>query len=140
MPDACIAADIMTGFNGETEEEWEKTKDFIKRLPIAYLHVFTYSDRPNTAALKLGEKVAIPIRKARSLELHQISDEKKHAFEQSQIGKTRTVLWESSNHEGWMYGLTDNYIRLRRPYDENMTNTVTTELIEQENIVDLEDM
>ena len=165
MPDACIAADIMAGFNGENEEEFRKTLDFVESLPISYLHVFTYSDRPGTAALRLGEKIPIPVRHEHTARLLELSERKHQAFIQSQLGKTRPVLWESKQVESgkWkgengkrevdsenaaaslstfhsplstlMEGWTDNYIRLRRPYDPALVNTVTLETITPDNLV-----
>lgn len=129
MPDACIAADVITGFNGEDDETFAQSKAFIDSLPISYLHVFPYSDRPNTAALRMDEKIAIPVRKARSLELHALSDRKRHAFIQSQMGKTHTVLWEHTCHHtpqgDTMQGWTENYIRLQRPFDEHLAGQIT---------------
>ena len=125
MPDACIAADIMAGFNGEDDEEFEKVKDFVRSLPISYLHVFTFSDRPNTAALHMDGRIDIHRRREHSRQLQQISDQKKTEFYLQQQGKTRPVLWESSRKEDMMYGFTDNYIRVRRPYDDSLSNTIT---------------
>ena len=99
MPDACIAADIMAGFNGENEEEFARTLDFVDSLPISYLHVFTYSDRPGTAALRLGEKIPVPVRHEHTARLLELSERKHQAFIQSQLGKTRPVLWESKQTE-----------------------------------------
>ena len=135
MPDACIATDVMAGFNGENEEEFEKTLSFIDSLPISYLHVFTYSDRPGTAALKLGEKIPVPIRREHTARLLELSEKKHKAFVATQLGKRRPVLWESSNHNGNMEGWTDNYIRLCRPYESALVNTVTEEEIRPENII-----
>ena len=144
MPDACIAADVMAGFNGETEEEFLKVLSFIDSLPISYLHVFTYSDRPGTAALKLGEKIPIPVRHEHTARLLELSDKKHKEFISSQLGKTRPVLWESTHHHtsdlqpptsDLMQGWTNNYIRLSRPYDPTLVNTVTEEEIRLENIV-----
>ena len=152
MPDACIAADIMAGFNGENEEEFRKTLDFVDSLPISYLHVFTYSDRPGTAALRLGEKVPIPVRHEHTARLLELSERKHQAFIQSQLGKTRPVLWESkkvdksigpdtsSTHQPvnvttFMEGWTDNYIRLCRPYDAALVNSITPETVEPANLV-----
>lgn len=140
MPHACIAADVITGFNGEDDQTFQQSKQFIQSLPISYLHVFPYSDRPNTAALKLPEKIAVPIRKARSLELHTLSDKKRFSFIQSQIGSTRTVLWEhtphGSNDAPMMQGWTDNYIRLQRPFDEGLCGTITPYPITNSTIVE----
>lgn len=152
MPDACIAADIMAGFNGENEEEFQKTLDFVDSLPISYLHVFTYSDRPGTAALRLGEKIPIPVRHEHTARLLELSNQKHQAFIQSQLGKTRPVLWESKqvvksmgpdtlspnqpiNVSTFMEGWTDNYIRLARPYDPLRVNTVDNVEVRREDIV-----
>ena len=135
MPDACIAADVMAGFNGESEEEFSKALAFIDSLPISYLHVFTYSDRPGTAALRLGEKVPVAVRHEHTARLLELSERKHRAFIDSQLGKTRLVLWESSNHDGLMQGWTDNYIRLCRPYDDTLVNTVEETTITPDNIV-----
>ena len=135
MPDACIAADVMAGFNGETEEEFRKVLSFIDSLPISYLHVFTYSDRPGTAALKLGEKIPIPVRHEHTARLLELSEKKHKAFIDSQLGKTRPVLWESTAHGDNMQGWSDNYIRLSRPYSPTLVNTVEKVEIRPENIV-----
>lgn len=139
MPDACIAADIMAGFNGESEEEFSKTLDFVGSLPISYLHVFTYSDRPGTAALRLGEKVPVAVRHEHTARLLKLSEQKHLVFIQSQLGLTRPVLWESSNHDGQIQGWTDNYIRVARPYDPSRVNrvepvTLTPDIIVRESL------
>jgi threonylcarbamoyladenosine tRNA methylthiotransferase MtaB len=140
MPDACIAADVITGFNGEDEETFVQSKQYLASLPISYLHVFPYSDRPNTLALNMAEKIDIPTRKARSLELHQLSDMKRHAFIESQKGKSRSVLWEHTRHgvagSEIMQGWTDNYIRLQRPFQEDLCGTVTPYPITNSTIVE----
>lgn len=130
MPHACIAADVITGFNGEDDDTFAQSKAFIDSLPISYLHVFPYSDRPNTLALKMPEKVAVPVRKARCQELLALSAQKRHAFIMSHEGTTRPVLWEHTPHKGpngddMMQGWTDNYIRLQRPFDPALIGTVT---------------
>ena len=134
MPDACIAADVMAGFNGESEEEFRKVLGFIDSLPISYLHVFTYSDRPGTAALRLGERVPISVRHEHTACLLELSERKHQEFIASQLGKVRPVLWESGNRGGKMEGWTDNYIRLSRPYDPALVNTVSEEEIQEANI------
>ena len=144
MPDACIAADVMAGFNGESEEEFEKVLQYIGDLPISYLHVFTYSDRPGTAALRLGEKIPIHIRREHTARLLQLSEEKHRAFISSQLGKTRPVLWESTQHlspltshlSPSMQGWTDNYIRLSRPYDASRVGTIEQVTITSSNLTD----
>ena len=135
MPDACIAADVMAGFNGETEEEFAKVLAFIDSLPLSSLPVFTYSDRPGTAALKLGEKIPIPVRHEHTARLLELSEKKHNVFIASQLGKCRPVLWEHTNHNGMMQGWTDNYIRLTRPYDPTLVNIITEEVISTNNIV-----
>ena len=135
MPDACIAADVMAGFNGESEEEFGKVLGFIDSLPISYLHVFTYSDRPGTAALRLGEKVPVNIRREHTARLLELSERKHRAFIDSQIGKTRPVLWESTPHSQQMLGWTDNYIRLCRPYDDSLVGTVEQVVITPDNTI-----
>ena len=135
MPDACIAADVMAGFNGETEEEFAKVLSFIDSLPISYLHVFTYSDRPGTAALRLGEKIPIPVRHEHTARLLELSEKKHKAFIDSQLGKTRPVLWESTAHGDNMQGWSDNYIRVARPYDPLLVNTIEEVTLSEGNIV-----
>jgi threonylcarbamoyladenosine tRNA methylthiotransferase MtaB len=135
MPDACIAADVMAGFNGENEEEFRKVLSFIDSLPISYLHVFTYSDRPGTAALRLPEKIPVAVRREHTARLLELSEQKHKEFISSQIGKKRPVLWEATEHDGSMLGWTDNYIRLSRPYSPTLVNTVEEVEIRPENIV-----
>ena len=134
MPDACIAADVIVGFNGETDEEFDKACQFIDSLPISYLHVFTYSERPGTRALAMDSKVPINVRRERSKILHHISDRKKHLFYQSNYGTRHSVLWESDVHNGFMMGFTENYIRVRTNFDENKVNTVETVLVTEKNV------
>ena len=135
MPDACIAADVMAGFNGETEEEFQKVLTFIDSLPVSYLHVFTYSDRPGTAALKLGEKIPIPVRHKHTARLLELSEKKHREFTASQLDKARPVLWEATDHGDAMFGWTDNYIRVARPYDSSLVNTIETITLTPDNIV-----
>ena len=128
MPDACIAADIMAGFNGEDDAEFEKVKAFVETLPISYLHVFTFSERPRTAALRMEGRIDVHHRREHSRQLQEISDRKKAEFYKSQEGKVRPVLWESDVKDGVMFGFTDNYIRVSQPATpENLkqVNTVT---------------
>ena len=122
-PDTCIGVDVIVGFPGESDEEFMKTYNFLKDLDISYLHVFTYSERANTTANKMDEVVPMHVRKDRSKMLHILSDKKKRAFYESQVGKEGTVLWESENNDGWMYGFTENYIKMKQPYSETAENT-----------------
>lgn len=139
MPDACIAVDIMTGFYGESETDFEQSIEYIKSIPISYLHVFTYSERPNTAALKMDGKVEIAERRRRSQILHQLSEEKMADFYKEQNGKSRPVLWESNIHhvdgQTFMQGWTDNYIRLQQPFDADHINKITHTTINNSTIV-----
>lgn len=122
-PDTCIGVDVIVGFPGETDEEFMETIEFLKDLPVSYLHVFTYSERANTTAIKLGDPVPMHIRKERSKQLHILSDKKKRQFYESAVGKTGTVLIEQEENNGWMYGFTENYVKVKVPYDEKLANT-----------------
>lgn len=133
MPHAFIAADIILGFPGESEEEFNQTIDFIESLPLSALHVFTYSERPNSLALKLDGKVPMNIRKKRSLIIQDISNKKKKEFYENNVGYKAKVLWESDNEKGMMYGFSDNYIRVGRKFDEKYINTITQETLEHLN-------
>ena len=135
MPDACIATDVMAGFNGETEAEFETVLQYIDSLPLSYLHVFTYSERPGTAALRMEEKIPVNIRRQHTARLLELSEKKHNAFVDSQLGKCRPVLWESSSHDGTMQGWTDNYIRVARPFDRSRTATIENIILAPENII-----
>lgn len=130
MPRAFIAADVIVGFPGETEEDFEDTKAFIEQLPLAALHVFTYSERPGTPAASMQGSVPINERHRRSEELQKISDRKKQEFYLNNKGCELNVLWESDEEDGMMFGWTDNYIRVGRKYDKLYVNTITKEKIE----------
>ncbi len=122
-PTTCIGVDVIVGFPGETDQDFLDTVNFIKGLDISYLHVFTYSERANTTAIKLGDAVPMNVRKERSKQLHILSDKKKRAFYESNLGKTGTVLFESDNSNGWMSGFTENYIKVKFPFDDKLCNT-----------------
>ena len=124
MPDACIGVDIIVGFPGETDEEFMETFEFVRDLPVSYFHVFTYSERPNTIANRMENPVPMNKRNERSEQLRILSQKKRRAFNQSQIGKSKTVLWEAAEDEnGLMHGFTENYIKVSKPYDANLVNT-----------------
>ncbi|MDG2463972.1 MAG: tRNA (N(6)-L-threonylcarbamoyladenosine(37)-C(2))-methylthiotransferase MtaB [Crocinitomicaceae bacterium] len=125
-PDCCIGVDVIVGFPGETDEEFRETIDFLKELDVSYLHVFTYSERANTSAMKLGEAVPMNVRRERSKMLHILSDKKKRAFYESQVGTTRYVLIESDEENGMMFGFTENYVKVKLPFDETLINTFQT--------------
>ena len=122
-PDTCIGVDVIVGFPGETDEEFLETMDFLKDLNISYLHVFTYSERANTTAVKLGEPVPMSIRRERSKQLHILSDKKKRAFYEQNLRSLRTVLFEHEEDNGIMYGFTENYVKVKMAYDAQMVNT-----------------
>lgn len=124
IPHACIAADVITGFPGETEEDFNDTFEFIRSLPISYLHVFTYSMRPGTKAALMDAQLSDSDKQVRSRRLHQLSDEKKTEFYQSNRNALRQVLWESDYNNGFMYGFTENYIRCKKLKDLNSVNTI----------------
>ncbi|MNK05620.1 Threonylcarbamoyladenosine tRNA methylthiotransferase MtaB [compost metagenome] len=121
-PDCAIGVDVIVGFPGETDEEFLETVDFLKDLDVSYLHVFTYSERANTTAVKLGDPVPNQVRAQRSKQLHILSDKKKRAFYESQVGSKRTVLFEAEEDEGIMYGFTENYVKVKTPYNAELVN------------------
>lgn len=125
MPDACIGVDVIVGYPGETDEEFMKTFEFIQSLNVSYLHVFTYSERANTTAVRLDEVIPMSIRQERNKMLTQLSLKKKRAFYESQIGKEHTVLWEASEHDGLMNGFTENYVKVQRPFSAELINECT---------------
>jgi len=124
MPDACIAADVIVGFPGETNEDFEETFDFLRQIEISYLHVFTYSKRDNTLASRMESPVPDKVRKQRSDALHKLSDEKKHQFYLENRGREVKVLFESDNSQGFMHGFTENYIKVKTPFNPAYVNQV----------------
>ncbi|WP_431611993.1 tRNA (N(6)-L-threonylcarbamoyladenosine(37)-C(2))-methylthiotransferase MtaB [Chryseobacterium sp. 'Rf worker isolate 10'] len=124
MPDAAIGVDVIVGFPGETEELFMETYNFLNELPITYLHVFTYSERENTEAAAMDGIVPIPERKKRNKMLRILSEKKKMAFYQTQLGKTLPVLWEHENKDGKMFGFTENYVRVQKDFDPASINQI----------------
>lgn len=124
MPDCCIGVDVIVGFPGETEEEFQKTVEFLKDLDISYLHVFTYSERANTKALNIEPIVPIEKRRERNKILRSLSEKKKRAFYEKFKGAIRPVILEAEEDGGYMYGFTDNYIKVAIPFDERLINTI----------------
>lgn len=135
MPDAFIGVDVIAGARGETPAEWETARAFIESLPVTRLHVFPYSERPGTAALKLPDPVEPAERHRRVAELIDISDRKLRDFLRSQLGRTETVLWEHTDHNGTIQGFTGNYIRVSAPWDKSLPNTLTTIQLSASNIL-----
>lgn len=124
MPHAAIGVDVIVGFPGETEEKFMETYQFLNKLPVTYLHVFTYSERENTEAAAMEGVVPISERKKRNKMLRILSEKKKMAFYQTQLGKTLPVLWEHENKDGKMFGFTENYVRVQKDFDEKSVNTI----------------
>lgn len=124
MPHAAIGVDVIVGFPGETDEHFEATYAYLQALPVSYLHVFTYSERPNTLAAEMDGSVPLEIRHERSKRLRILSDKKKRSFYTSQLGVVRPVLWEEKKVGGHMNGFTDNYVKVEQPYDAALVNTI----------------
>ncbi len=124
MPNACIAADVIIGFPGETDEDFQDTYNFLEGLDISYLHVFTYSERPGTKATLLAGKVTKAVKRKRSSLLHDLSDRKKTAFYKNNLGRTVSVLFESDNSSGFMHGFSENYIKVKTPFREDLVNQI----------------
>src|SRR5690625_484534 len=124
MPNACIGVDVMVGFPGETDEYFIDTYNFLKDLDISYLHVFTYSERPNTVAAEMPGVVPHKVRRKRSKMLRGLSVKKRRSFYESQLGNTLNVLFESENKNGFIEGYTENYVRVKMPWDDSYINTL----------------
>ena len=124
LPNACIGVDVIVGFPGETDEIFLETYNFLNDLDISYLHVFSYSERPNTHAATLPDKVSKSIRSKRSKMLRGLSAKKRRAFYESQINTTHTVLFEGENKEGYIHGFTENYVKVKSPWNPGLVNTL----------------
>ena len=138
MPHACIGVDVIIGFPGETDEKFMETYDYLKNLDISYLHVFTYSERPNTEAVDLLGVVDRGIRKKRSKMLRILSAKKKHAFYENQLGSTVKVLFEGENKNGWIHGFSENYIKVKTHWNPELVNQiyeVTLDRIDDDGLV-----
>ena len=126
MPHACIGVDVIVGFPGETEEHFLETYHFLNNLNISYLHVFTYSERDNTAAASMEGVVPKNIRNKRSKMLRGLSVKKRRAFYEAQLGTIRTVLFEGENKQGYINGFTENYVKVKAPWNPELVNTLHT--------------
>jgi len=124
MPNACIGVDVIVGFPGETDEHFLETYNYLNDLNISYLHVFTYSERPNTEAVLMEGIVPKKVRAKRSKMLRGLSVKKRRAFYESQIGNSSTVLFESENKEGYIHGFTENYVKVKTPWNPDLVNTL----------------
>ena len=140
MPDACIGVDVIVGFPGESDQHFLDTYAFLVDLPVSYLHVFSYSERPNTPAAEMKNQVSKTIKNKRSKMLRGLSAKKRHAFYESQLQKTKTILFEAENKEGYIQGFTENYVKVRMPWDpalQNQTRSATLAEIDQKGMVRL---
>lgn len=142
MPDCCIGVDVIVGFPGESHEDFLETYNFLNELDISYLHVFTYSERANTTAVDLENPVPMKERQQRSKMLRILSEKKKRQFYESQLGTTRTVLFEDDVADGQMHGFTENYVRVSAKYDPLLINElkiVTLKSINDNGTVEVEE-
>lgn len=140
MPDACIGVDVIVGFPGETDQHFLDTYAFLVDLPVSYLHVFSYSERPSTPAVLMKNQVSKTIKNKRSKMMRGLSAKKRHAFYDSQLQKTKTILFEAENNEGYIQGFTENYVKVRMPWDpalQNQTRNATLAEIDHKGMVRL---
>jgi len=138
MPHASIGVDVIIGFPGETEEDFLETYNFLNELDVSYLHVFTYSERKNTTAIKMDGVVPKAERTKRSKMLHILSDKKKRFFYEQHLGKTYNVLFESEQHDAFLNGFTDNYLKVKVPFStalQNQIKTVTLKDLDMDGVV-----
>lgn len=142
MPNCCIGVDVIVGFPGETEEAFLETYNFINNLDVSYLHVFPYSERPNTTAKKLDGIVPVKTRIERAKMLRILSEKKRQKFYSENLGKTCTVLYEAEQDQGLMYGFTENYIKVETQYDPLLVNelveVILLEINENMNVIPVE--
>jgi len=124
MPEAAIGVDVITGHPGETDELFRESYNFIDSLPVSYLHVFTYSERPNTHALDIEPSVQDSVRKERTHKLRRLSSKKRYRFDTNFSDTTREVLFEEPKSNGIMYGWTDNYVRVGIPAEPRYENKI----------------
>lgn len=141
MPNACIGVDVIVGFPGETDDLFLETYEFLNALDISYLHVFSYSERPNTVAAIMEGKVPKSVRSKRSKMLRGLSAKKRRAFYESQLGTIQSVLFEGENKEGYIHGFTRNYVKVKSPWNPALVNTtqeVNLKEIDQDGLVRFE--
>jgi len=131
IPNACIGADIITGFPGETENDFKETYNYLKNKEISYLHIFSYSERNNTEALKINPKIKPDIIAERSRKLHDLGVEKKNTFYKKNLDSVMEVLFENKESNGKLTGLTDNYIKVEIPYDKGKLNRILSIRLER---------
>ena len=126
LPNACIGVDVIVGFPGETDALFLETYNYLNEMDISYLHVFTYSERPNTEAVHLDGVIPKKTRAKRSKMLRGLSAKKRRSFYESQLGNTLTVLFENENKEGYINGFTENYVKVKTPWNPELVNTLHT--------------
>ncbi|MGB5498568.1 MAG: tRNA (N(6)-L-threonylcarbamoyladenosine(37)-C(2))-methylthiotransferase MtaB [Maribacter sp.] len=124
MPHACIGVDVIVGFPGESDAQFLETYHFLNQLDVSYLHVFTYSERDNTPAANMADPVPKAVRNKRSKMLRALSVKKRRAFYETQLSSTKTVLFEGENKDGYIHGFTENYIKVKYPWDPSLINTL----------------
>lgn len=124
MPHCCIGVDVIVGFPNETAEDFLETYRFIYELDVSYLHVFTYSERPNTPSIEMENSVPMEERRRRNEMLTILSEKKRHHFYEQHLGETRKVLFEEHKAQEWMSGFTDNYIKIVLPIQKELLNEV----------------
>ena len=124
MPHACIGVDVITGFPSESQAHFKQTHEFLQELPVSYLHVFTYSERDNTTALRIDDVVPMNERNRRTNVLRMLSDKKKRAFYESFAQTNHHALWEGQEEDGRMFGFTENYLKVSRPFDAAKVNQI----------------
>jgi threonylcarbamoyladenosine tRNA methylthiotransferase MtaB len=142
MPDCCIGVDVIVGFNGETHDDFLDTYNFLNELDVSYLHVFTYSERANTHAMKMPGKVPMNERNERSKMLRNLSEKKRRKFYEDQLSKTKTVLFEADEENGMMFGFTENYVKVTAKYDPVLVNEmkkIRLTAINSEGLVEIEE-
>ena len=131
MPDCCIGVDVIVGFPGETRDDFIETYNFLNTLDVSYLHVFTYSERENTDAIAIKGSVPGSQRADRSKMLHILSEKKRRAFYENQLGKNAEVLFEADHKNGFMHGFSRNYVKVKAAYDPLLINEMRSVKLER---------
>ena len=143
MPYGCIGVDVIVGFPGETDDDFQETYRFLNELPVSYLHVFTYSERSNTPAVEMSDVVPLRVRRERSTMLRTLSEKKRRQFYEENVGRTATVLFERDIEEGHMHGFTENYVRVAARYDPLLINElkeVQLSALNEHGVVEVEEV
>jgi threonylcarbamoyladenosine tRNA methylthiotransferase MtaB len=124
MPNACIGVDVIVGYPSESEEDFLETYNYLNNLDVSYFHVFTYSERANTVAIRKEEVVPMEVRRERSKMLQILSEKKKRAFYESQLNKDFSVLFEAQENQGEMFGFTENYLKIKTTFNKDWINQI----------------